>query len=61
MNNLLETYTWDEIFTKTESDIACSVKLRNMLLPEFANEIWLKRLRCPHVFDEYVFKEIFVE
>lgn len=51
----------DDIIAETNCNIQCPVKPWTMLQLECVNEPWLKTLGCPHVYDEYVLKETFVE
>lgn len=60
VNHLLETYTTEE-FISEKDRIACFVKPSNMSPLKIANELWPKRRRCSHVYEECVLKGIFVE
>lgn len=54
-------YAMDDIIAETHGWVVCFAKPSTMLQLDFANEFGLKMLRCPHLYDDYGLKEIFVE
>lgn len=61
MNHLLHNYATDDIMGETDIKIAPYVKLLSTSPLQFANELWIRTVRCPHLYDEYVLKWIFAE
>lgn len=61
VNLLLKTKDPNDVTAETDSEIAGYWKPSNMSPQEYLNELWLKKLRCPPVQDEYVLSRIFAE
>lgn len=61
LNHLLETNVPRNIITNMNTDIACFVKLLNILQHHCANRHSLKTTRCPYEFDKLLLKRFFVE
>lgn len=61
VSHSLETYGIDDHIARTDSKIACDVTPSTTLPLKISNALWLKMLRCAHVYDKYVLEEIFTE
>lgn len=62
MENLrLEAYGTHDIIAQADSKIDRFVNLSNMSPLQYGSELWIKKLRGLHVYDEYVLNRIFVE
>lgn len=56
INHLLETYITDSLIAETDSKNAGNVQLSDRWPLQFVNELSLKPLECPQVYDESVLK-----
>lgn len=61
VSHLLKTYVTDDIIGEMDSQIALDAKPLTILRLKLDSDVWLKALRCPRVYDEYVPKVIFIE
>lgn len=61
VNDLLETYSTDDIIAGMDIEMSGPVKLSNNSSLELSNELCLQPLRCTHAIDEYVLKGVFGE
>lgn len=51
---LLETYATDDIIAETDNDIVHLLHPLGMSLLKFSEVLWMKRLRCSHLYGDYV-------
>lgn len=60
VSHLLGTYATDDTIAETDGEIAHYVKPLTMSPLHFSYELWLKTVRRPHDYDEYVLKGVFI-
>lgn len=58
---MLETYTTDDVIAEANEDILRFTQLPNATPLQFHDAIWMKTLRVPHVYDEYMLKQTVIE
>lgn len=60
VNHLLRTYTTDAIVAETDNKIHCYVKRLITSPLRYPHEQWLRTLRCPHIYIEFVLRRTLV-